>query len=369
MVKLLVAASVSLTLFAASATASTTAFRSVSKSGNDTGDCVLSPCKTIGFALSKSSSGDAIVVSAGTYGESVAVTKRIALIGHNATIDATGHDNGVVISGPAAAGSSLRGFTIENADLEGVLVQATSRISITDNDVVANDALWDPDNVPEPCQSSDDCGEGLHLLSVTDSTVRGNDVHDNVGGILLTDEAGPTARNLILDNTVEDNEKDCGITLASHYFSFAGPAPAALGGVYDNTVLGNSANRNGAAGIGVFTGPPGAAAYRNLIAANIAQDNGLPGVAMHSHTPGQYLNDNVVIANIISGNGADDDAETGAPTGIAVWSAVVPIPRTTITANRISNEHFGIFAHNTVQLPGLSSNKFVVGVDVPVSIS
>ena len=48
-----------------------------------------------------------------------------------------------------------------------------------------------------------DCGEGLHLMSVTNSHVVGNTVSNNAGGILLTDEAGPTARNVISRNTVE----------------------------------------------------------------------------------------------------------------------------------------------------------------------
>ena len=37
-----------------------------------------------------------------------------------------------------------------------------------------------------------DCGEGIHLMSVADSTVAGNYVTGNSGGILLTDEFGPT---------------------------------------------------------------------------------------------------------------------------------------------------------------------------------
>jgi hypothetical protein len=54
-------------------------------------------------------------------------------------------------------------------------------------------------------------------------------------------------------------------------------------------------------------------------------------------------------------------------TGISVFSAVVPIPRTVIAANRISNEHFGIFTVNALQLPGLNSNHFQ-SVVVPLSI-
>ncbi len=340
--------------------------RQVSPTGIDSGDCIGSPCRTIGYALGQASAGNIILVASGTYAEAVNITKRVSLIGTDATIDATGENNGVVVSGPAAAGTTLRGFTVMNALLEGVLAESTSDLTIRDNRVVHNDRLWDPTNVPEPCQSSDDCGEGLHLNSVTHSTVSDNVVQFNVGGILLTDElGGPTSGITIRNNLVLDNEKDCGITLASHYFSLAGPAPPELGGVYDNVIVGNDSERNGAAGIGVFAGPPGAAAYRNLIVGNIARDNGLPGVALHSHTPGQYLNDNAVVGNYIAGNGEDDDNPTGGDTGISLLGGVVTVPRTVIAANLIVDEQFGIAIHNAALVAGLPSNHFRL-VAVPV---
>jgi parallel beta-helix repeat protein len=368
------------------ATAATT--RLVSPTGHDTGNCTNSPCKTIGYAISRANAGDTISVAAGTYSESVSVTKELSLVasegdngdngdngegassdgergngqhqGSTTTINAAGHDNGVVISGPAAAGSVVRGFTVRNAGLEGIFVVQTSHITIARNVLFDNDAYgpFSPKCVGQP----DDCGEALHLQSVTDSTVRGNLVRNNVGGILLTDEDGPTTRNLIVNNTVLDNPKDCGITLASHSFSLAGPAPPSVGGVYDNRVSGNQSNRNGAAGIGVFAGPPGAAAYRNVIVGNVAKDNGLPGVAIHSHTPGQYVNDNVIRENVLSGNGEDDDAATGHPTGIVIFSdrahGAAPIPRTVVAENRIRHEYYGIFIDNATTVTGLRSNDF-----------
>jgi nitrous oxidase accessory protein NosD len=349
-----------------SAAAGERADRRVAPNGTDTGTCQTRPCRTIGYAVAQATPGDTIVVRSGTYAESVLIDKRLSLEGQHATIDATGHDNGVVISGASAAGSELEGFTIAHANLEGVLAVQTSHVKIEENRLLQNDALWNPINVPQPCQSSDDCGEALHLLSVTDSRVQENLVQNNVGGILLTDELGPTARNTIIDNRVLDNTKDCGITLASHSFSMAGPVAADVGGVYDNLVRENVSSRNGAAGIGMFAGPPGAAAYRNLVIHNVARDNGLPGVAIHSHTPGQYVNDNAIVANRLARNGADDDAMTGAPTGISIWSAVVPIPTTIVANNDISHEYYGIYARNAVSLRGLRSNRFH-DVTVPVS--
>jgi parallel beta-helix repeat protein len=338
--------------------------RHVSTTGTDTGTCISSPCLTIGYAVGQAAPGDAVEVAAGTYAESVEVTKQLTLSGSAATIDATGHDNGILISGPAAAGTKVRGFTVEHADLEGILAQMTSHLVIADNTVVDNDLA----GIGSPkCQSQDDCGEGLHLLSVTGSIVSGNSVHDNIGGILLTDEAGPTAWNLIVGNTVNDNVKDCGITLASHFFSLAGPASPSAGGVYQNLVTHNTANGNGSAGIGFFAGPPGAAAWDNAAIDNTANGNGLPGVAIHSHTPGQNANGNIVVGNRLAGNGPDDDANTDGPTGIAVFSAVTPITGTLVAANRIADEHLGIYISNA-SVSGLRTNRFV-NVDIPISIN
>jgi parallel beta-helix repeat protein len=343
--------------------------RYVSPSGADVGSCTQSsPCRTINYAVGQANAGDVISVARGVYHESVKVTKRLALVGHDATIDAAGQlspPNAVVISGEGSAGTQLAGFTIRNAGLEGVFVDKTSRITIERNVVVNNDAFGpgDPLCVNQP----DDCGEAVHLQSVTNSVVRDNLVQNNVGGILLTDEDGPTFGNLIVGNRVLDNTKDCGITLASHHFNPALAAPPGVAGVYRNLVLHNVSNGNGAAGIGVFAGPPGAAAWENTVADNVARNNGEGGVMIHSHTPHQYVDKNVVINNEIANNGPDaDNPFADKPTGISVFSAVVPIPHTVIAGNRISDEYYGIVTTNAVNVSGLKSNKFK-RVVVPIS--
>jgi parallel beta-helix repeat protein len=343
--------------------------RLVSPSGADVGNCATSPCRTIGYAVSKADPGDEISVARGTYHETATITKRLALVGHDATIDAAGlasPPNGVVISGAAAAGTVLRGFTITNAGLEGVFVNKTSHVTIEANRVVKNDAYgpFNPLCVDQP----DDCGEAIHLQSVTHSVVRDNLVQNNVGGILLTDEDGPTFGNLIVENRVLDNTLDCGITLASHHFDLAKAATADVAGVYRNLVLRNVANGNGAAGIGVFAGPPGAAAWENTVAGNTAKGNGFAGIMIHSHTPSQYVDKNVIVNNVVANNNIDDDNPfSDKKTGISVFSAVVPIPQTVIADNRISDEYYGIITVKAVKVSGLRSNKFAKSVTVPVS--
>ncbi len=344
--------------------------RTVSPTGTDAGDCSATPCQTINYAVSQAGAGDVVSVASGTYLESVSISKRLRLVGHDATIDASGQSsppNGIVISGPDAAGTIVTGFTVTNAGLEGIFVVQTTRITIEDNSVVANDT-YGPFN-PLCAAQPDDCGEAIHLQSVTHSTVRGNLVQNNIGGILLTDEDGPTFGNMISDNTVLDNTLDCGITLASHWFDPVAAASPDVAGVYRNTILHNTSNGNGAAGIGVFAGPPGAAAWGNTVSGNTAMNNGFAGLMIHSHTPAQYVDQNVLTNNTLSGNGIDDDNPVDdAPTAISVFSAVIPIPHTVITANRISDEHYGIVTFNAGKLSGLKSNKFASGVSVPIAI-
>jgi hypothetical protein len=75
----------------------------------------------------------------------------------------------------------------------------------------------------------------------------------------------------------------------------------------------------------------------------------------------------VIAYNSLSGNGPDDDANTVDPTGISVFSAVDPIPHTTVAYNKIQKEHYGVFTVNAVTLTGLATNTFAHTVDVPVS--
>jgi len=344
--------------------------RTVTPTGADVGDCSAAPCQTIGYAVAQADAGDRIDVAAGTYAETVQITKRLTLVGDGAVIDAAGQDappNGVVISGADAAGTVLTGFTVKNAGLEGIFVVQTTRITIEDNTVVDNDAYgpFNPACVDQP----DDCGEAIHLQSVTNSIVSGNLVQNNVGGILLTDEDGPTFGNRIVDNTVLDNTLDCGITLASHHFAPTAVATPDVGGVYRNSVLHNTSNGNGAAGIGVFAGPPGAAAWGNTVANNTAMNNGFGGIMLHSHTPTQNADGNVFTNNVLSGNGADDDNPVDdGPAGISVFSAVVPIQHTVIAGNTISDEKYGIITLNAVKLSGLPSNHIDATVEIPISI-
>jgi parallel beta-helix repeat protein len=212
-----------------------------------------------------------------------------------------------------------------------------------------------------------DCGEGIHLSGVHHSIVANNLVENNAGGILISDDTGSNHDNLITGNIVQDNPFDCGITIASHHFNL-GPTDPALG-IYHNTVVGNTSQRNGlitgeGAGVGLFAGPPGAQNNGNVITNNILKDNALPGVAIHAHSPFQTLNDHQIVGNTISGNGPDGDPGTTVPTGISVFSPVVPLRGIVISQNVFRGEgiDIGVNALGSLQVH-FNSFTASVGID------
>ncbi len=189
----------------------------------------------------------------------VSITKELTVQGFDATVDATNQINGLRIGNfppsawGAGSGTVLRGFTVKNALGEGILAVRVTEVRIQKNVVVHNDMGTTVANSYPECQAHGqipgDCGEGLHLMSATHSTVWHNDVEHNAGGVLMTDEFGPANGNVISHNTVSNNAPDCGITIPSHNpnsFANGKPQPT-LGGVFDNLITGNLVEHNGEA--------------------------------------------------------------------------------------------------------------------------
>jgi len=312
----------------------------------------------INDAVAAAAVNDTIQVAAGTYKEDVVIGKSLSLVGAGAArtvINAKGLANGVYVDGldhPGLTNVVVAGFTVSNANFEGILVTNASHATIASNRVVSNDQSLDPTTPACPgipsfeTAEAFDCGEGVHLSGVHHSTVAGNVVLNNSGGILISDDTGPTHHNLIRRNVVMNNPFDCGITLASHPPA-SNPATGKPKGVFNNTIADNVSMKNGlaeagaGAGVGIFDSVPGAASYGNVVVGNTLTGNGLPGVAMHSHAPNQNLNDNVVTGNTISGNGADtDDTATPGPTGINVSNGFggASVSGIVISQNVITNE-------------------------------
>lgn len=357
--------------------------------------CANAAYTTIGAAVAAASPGNTIVVCPGVYGEEVVVPagKRLTIEGvGNPIVNAVNQDNGVQV---LASGTTIEGLTLGYATGEGILVGSlpglggtVSRVTIRDNTVIDNDR-GNPLGAPissssyAQCNAAQgepgDCGEGIHLLSVDNSVVTGNDVTGNSGGILITDENGPTDGNLIASNDVTANAYDCGITVAGHHLgtttdgtNWSTVLPS-VGGVFNNTIRDNRSENNGVLGQGggilLATPVPGGAVYNNLLEGNTAIGNGLAGITVHSHGPAEDLNGNILRDNVIGTNNLDGDpdffpAVDSSTTGIIVATAVNPIS-ITIVGNRISYDFYGVWMTPNVTATTTPPPNTFVGVNTP----
>jgi parallel beta-helix repeat protein len=360
-----------LILGAGTARAATTL--AVSPTGADSATCgaAASPCLTISQAVTNAAAGDTIEVAAGTYTEQVTITKSITLQGTSAIIDASGLVNGVAIQ-PGGDGSTVSGFTIENALAQGLVAQQVSGVTISGNTIQGNDLGAHTDVTPfcmDQGPVPGDCGEGLHLLSTTNSTVDGNHVEGNAGGILVTDEFGPSANNVISNNVVVNNQEDCGITLAAHSDQAwdAGTALYQQAGIYGNRVEGNTVTGNGAGGVGLYASAPGTATYNNVVVNNAISGNGSAGVQMHAHAPNQSLDSNQITGNVIDTNNVVGDPDSGVfeTAGILIDSPVIPVIGTVIADNQISNNTFGIWLAANIDTSMISDSNTFTNVTTP----
>jgi parallel beta-helix repeat protein len=408
-------------LLAASPAAAATTLK-VSPGGHDTGNCQVSNCLTLGYALSQAHATNTILLEPGTYpsaqnpsgtsdtvgptltGLTIASDPGASGSASNTILDATGAANGLVIN---ANQVTINGLSVLNADNEGICVTPSSPsihgclfappatpaapTSVTgaliENNIVNNnDACINHPSAadcPQPPNPFDDYGETIHLQSVANSTVSNNVVENNVGGILLTDEVGPTDGNTLSGNTVSNNAVDCGITLAGHStdaVSTGGPTTGqpqpSKAGVYNNMVVNNTANNNGAAGLLAAAGGSGSAVYNNTFNGNTATGNGLAGMTIHSHSPLQDINGNVVTNNVFSNDalhggpgGGPGDVE-GPPgsanltqtAGVQVLSVFAPLTGTVIQNNTITNVFYGIWQSALASSSVISGNHISVNV-------
>jgi hypothetical protein len=356
------------------------------KSGAADRNCGSAAYTTIQAAVDAAHSGGTVVVCRGAYTEDVIVSSPLNLIGHRAVIHGSSTANAMCDQlGPSGPGSapclagitiksshvSVSGFTVTGAQGEGILATGSlaghsiGHVLIKGNRVIGNDLGGIPPNSSSPypqCvefgQIPGDCGEGIHLMGVEDSVVSHNLVKGNSGGVLLTDEFGPTNHNLVTHNVIKKNLFDCGVTAPGHnpfaLDSSGNPQPN-VAGVYANVIAHNRITGNGTSGEGAgvlfANAGPGTASYDNLVTHNYIAGNELSGVTMHAHTlsAGQFedLSGNRIVHNTIGKNNTGGDPLDGttsdpSTTGVLVFSGTVPVS-VTIKHNRIRRDHYGIW--------------------------
>jgi parallel beta-helix repeat protein len=371
--------------------------------------CLSARFRHIQSAVNAAPPGGTVVVCPGTYHEQVVVTKPLSLQGLRATIDEAGVTPGLQVPLPPPLGpqtifaavvifsSSVQfsGFTVEHAQGEGILAAGLGRdisgISISNSNVVRNDRGFGFPTPRSPyfeCSANGqipgDCGEGIHFTAVAYSTIEGNVIADNSGGVLLSDDTGPTHGNLVAGNLVTGNSTDCGITMPGHNpraLNGKGRRQPSVAGVYDNVIRNNVITNNGlkgeGAGVLFANASAGTAVYDNLVQGNYIAGNELSGVTFHAHTlktGTEDLSGNRVIGNVIGTNnlGGDPLDFPASPknlktTGILVFSGGTHVTAT-IAFNHISNNKIGIWLSKPVTASGLFTNTFV-NVIKPIFVS
>ena len=361
------------------------------------GNCDSAAYSSIQAAVDAAAASDTVVVCRGSYKEDVVISAPLELVGQKgAVIHGSPTANGMCdqngFAGPGSAPClagitvksdhvAVRGLTVTGAIGEGILVTGSlaghsiGHVVIRGNRVIGNDTDGQPGiggSPYPPCnphgEIPGDCGEGIHLMGVYDSVVSHNRLTGNSGGVLLSDELGPTYHNKIGHNVVARNLWDCGVTVVGHSphaLDASGNPQPTVAGVYDNVIFRNRIVGNGmrdeGAGVLFANAMAGTASYDNLVSHNSIFGNEMAGVTMHAHpvAAGMYenLSGNRVVGNTIGPNnlGGDPDAFDCAfgcrshkllqTTGVLVFGAV-PL-QVRIAHNHINQNEFGIWLGTT----------------------
>ena len=305
------------------------------KAGATDRSCGTAAFSSVQAAVNSVAARGTVIACAGTYDESVTVTKSLTLSGRSgAVINASGHSYGV---GVAASNVTVSGLTVENASVGGVLADGIVTAGLVGGTMIPANNVTIVGDI-----TKDNAGSGIDLNSTTGSSAIGDKSEGNGVGINVSDDFNqPAADNVIIGSVADDNAGGCGIALADHTAK----------GISHNRVIGNVANDNGlgtptgtaaSSGSGVILAGATGGVFDNTISGNMFDGNGHAGFDVHAHAPNMNLSGNEVTGNWIGVNnlrGSEGDTDT---TGVYLGDAS---PLTiAVRGNVISGDHFGMFA-------------------------
>jgi parallel beta-helix repeat protein len=322
----------------------------VSPTGNDTTGTgsAANPYATISHGVALAPAGAIVVVAPGVYTETVTIKQQLTLKSEslqpaNTIVNATSLSNGIVVLDPAAAGTVIEGFTVENANNHGIYAQDSSNV-IIENNVVENNGL----NVIKGLGED----KAIQLTGTSDSTVAGNTVAGNrYGGIGVADDgpinpswnstavpsagipsgmARPGDGNVISGNLVTGNRPNhCAIVVSSYN----------TGEGVENNIVSDNIVVDNESGIIVAADTPNTSAVNNTVISNNIMNTGEAGIVIHSNAPGDVVSGNAILDNVISADG-----DPPKPIGIIVGGEYPPAPvqSTMISGNTFQNEYYGI---------------------------
>jgi hypothetical protein len=322
--------------------------------------CQQARYRSINAAIAAVARHGTVIVCRGTYHTQAVVKKPLRLIGEHATINARGQKpvlpklpagSGIIVLGTRHV--TVRGFKVVHAGFDAILVALSKHIRVTHNRLEHNGDV------------------GVDFNGTSFSVAEHNVAkHNTGGGFLVADDVGPAGHNTIGWNVASHNPGGCGVIIAGH----------SRFGVRDNWIGHNWLIANGTrkkapgAGVVIATEVPGETVAGNTVIKNWIYRNGIAGVTIHSHVAGQHLSGNRIVGNWIGRNNLlGDTIGLGKPvknvpdlrtTGILVGAS--SHVHVSITGNRISRNHYGIFLEGRVTAH-LRHNHFH-RVRVPVKV-
>ena len=232
--------------------------RHVSPTGSDSGNCTANPCKTIGYAIGQSVSGDTIDIASGTYSEHVLVDRSLRLQGSGAAstiID--GSNSGTVITIGAPSESlmvKVNGLTVHNGKAQTEGGGLLSVPGSGQSNAVTLNAVVVANNHVKSIGSVSALGGGiyngsgstltLNRSTVQDNTAQGGSVHppavagSGLGGGIYNAGSLIVAMSTVAGNAGQGGN---GCSLLCAYGKGGGVDNVGLATIVQSTLSGNEA--------------------------------------------------------------------------------------------------------------------------------